>query len=183
MVLIVRNFLIFFLVIFHFFPSFAWSDLDPQDKAAMIIKFTDFIEWPDDAFKNRYFTIGVSGDEKIYDILKNKNIKTLKGRKFRVIKIDGSKQPQAINILYISKNHFKYWDKISKNYNKKFLLTISDKNDFLKKGGIIQFIKKKTGSIGFSINRTTQLESKLSFSSYLLIIAKIVEYEVNSKND
>ena len=154
-----------------FFPGKAFAD--NFKKAEMIVKFTDFIEWPDN--DEYFFTIGIVGDQKLLKIMDKIKPDKIKGRKLIITDLKNNfiKPP---HILYIGRPTLSQWIKIKKNSDLKNTLTISSSEIFLKQGGIISFYIKKNKSLGFSVNRNAQLHSGLKFSSHLLKLADIKVY-------
>ena len=76
-------------------------------------------------------------------------------------------------ILFINRVEINKQDQAKINLKGKFILTVSDGNDFIQQGGMIRFITKDN-KIQIEINPDPAGESNLIISSRLLRIAEVV---------
>lgn len=145
----------------------------------MLIKFTDFIKWPQKAFTKPHedFVIGVLGNPEIFSLLAPLEGKKVQGRFLKVIQLKGWNPKDTVHLAYLDHYPEGKPEEII-DLNDSFpTLTVSDSKGFLKAGGILQFITRKNGKIGFAVNRTAQLKSDLDFSASLLKLAEIKEFK------
>lgn len=143
-------------------------------KSIMIVKFSAFITWPvfTSPAKDNKLGIGVIGDPEMLNQLKSLEGKIVDAKSMSVTEASTTNLPESINILYLGKSQIDKWPIIKKRV-KKYVLTISESDEFIEQGGIISFYKKPTGQIGFAVNRSEQIKSGLIFSSALLRLADI----------
>ena len=172
-------------VILIFFPfgakdARAESFTCEQIKAAMLIKFTDFIAWPETAFEKTpgNFVIGILGDPRIFNLLSPLSGKKIQGRSLNVIRLEEWNPPgQTIQMLYMDSDAVEKWEKEIRADDRRGILTVSDSPGFLETGGMLRFTTKPSGQIGFAVNRTVQQRSKLVFSAALLRLAEIRQFD------
>jgi hypothetical protein len=144
-------------------------------------KFVDSIIWPEESSVNdttKPFIITVIGNNPFNGELKrlflNKKIK-IRNKKVKLQFISDSDEITNCNILFISKTEKNNLKKILNKVKDMPVLTISDSPGFAEVGTIINFYTNKEGNIRFEINYKKTFEAKISISSRLLKIAKIVE--------
>ena len=156
------------------------QDKESYIKAILIYKFIPFIKWPDNGFiyedsKKNICTIGKSDVGKLLDVIAKKE-----GNQNYIIS-------KEIKLEYISKCDVLYIADISKfidiknteeNILKQIvvaskinnILTVSDLDCFVKKGGMIGFVNKNE-KIKFEINVLAVNEAMLSIEAILLELA------------
>jgi hypothetical protein len=146
-------------------------------KAAYIFNFAKFIQWSDDSFSSddSYFVIGIYGENPFGKVLD----RTLKGRsihnrKWLIKYYDNPEKIDSCHILYVSDVSKTECLNIIKSIKEKPILTIGNNIDeFCELGGIINFTKQYS-KYRFEINNNAAIRVKLSISSKLLSLAKIV---------
>ncbi len=158
--------------------SLAGSFTPEQVKAAMLIKFTDFITWPEKAFDRSpdTFVIGILGSPKMFRLMAPLKGKKIQGRSLSVVQLKRWDPGQPVHLLYLGKSGTGLDPPPEGGTGSKATLTVSDSEEFLKAGGILSFITGENGRIGFAVNRTAQIRSGLVFSSSLLKLAQIRYY-------
>ena len=155
-------------------------------KAAFIYNFTKFIEGPIESFQapNDPINVCVLGKDpfgRAIDAIENK---TSKGRGFKVRRIRILKENselQSCHVLFINKSYKRNLSKILKTLGDSSVLTISDMNGFTVSGGIIGF-ETKESKVGFSINVEAAIMARLTISSRLLSLARIVNHIGSGKD-
>jgi len=149
-------------------------------KAAYLVNFIRFTEWPAYAFRSADapFVIGVSGNKELEDYLwKITEGKTLQGRKVRVARLVNRDDGADCQLLYIqsvepSPSSISVSDWLSVTRGKP-VLTVANESDFIAKGGIINFYTDGN-NLRFEISPSTAEASGLKLSSRLLALARIV---------
>jgi len=143
-------------------------------KAAFIYNFAKFTTWPEKSEnKNNKLILCTLGKNELTNDLKRLGGKTVKGRQV-VIKVVEKKYPvESCQILYIANTEKNNYVNVIKKLKNKPVLTISDLNDFAKKGGIIQFYRKQ-GKTRLVINLNVARHAGLEISSRLLILANVI---------
>lgn len=116
----------------------------------------------------------ISSNNDVFLSLNNVNkIKRNKGRSIDIINKSYNETLLECNVLYIDRTKEQYLDTILKKLNRINILTISDINYFVEKGGMIGFFEKD-GAVRFSINKRSSDKSGIFISSKLLKLAKKV---------
>jgi hypothetical protein len=156
-------------------PSAAADDpLEYRVKAAFLLNFTKFIEWPAAAFGNGespmaicvvgYNPFGSSLDEIVKDEVVN-------GRKVAVQYIRQAPPPRSCQVLF-SDGAGKESKAISDA--EPGVLTVGEGESFIRDGGMIAFVIDNN-RVRFEISQTATERAGLKLSSKLLSVAKSVE--------
>jgi hypothetical protein len=143
-----------------------------QVKAAFILNFANFVEWPPDTTR-RNLVIGIVGEDPFAGALSSLNGKTVKGRSVVVRYYDDVTDTLEADILYISPSERPALARILKTVKGRPILTVSDTRGFMRSGVMINMlvIQKR---IGFEINTRATNQAGLRISSHLLKLAKEV---------
>lgn len=162
-------------------------------KAAFIYNFMKFVSWPDDPKKgdeekdvnsDEPIVIGVIGRNpfgKSMDAILKKKIK---GREIVLLELMGydkgydekkkeywqAEELEECRLLFVSSSEKKYAEKILAMVDGKDILTVSETDKFLDRGGIINFVEHKN-KIRFEINITAAKRADLKVRSQLLRLA------------
>ncbi|MGV3771346.1 MAG: YfiR family protein [Verrucomicrobiales bacterium] len=145
-------------------------------KAAFLFHFTQFVEWPAEAFAetNSPFVIGIIGADPfgnlLHDIVQNEKVK---GRSIVVRRLKSSADSSECHILYLAPSEAANMDKLIKGVAGKPVLTVSDIETFARRGGMIRFITENN-KIRFRINNAAAQKAGLTISSKLLRLAELV---------
>lgn len=154
--------------------STAYAEVTKEDrvKAAIIYKLTKFITWPQ---KKKTLTLCVVGSGSINNEIQKINRKFSLGRRLSVTHKDPNAPLNKLcDLIYVHNSENEHINLILTKLKDSPVLTISDSNKFAEKGGIIELYR--SGSrIKFAINRNSAQQAKLSVSSQLLNLAKIVD--------
>jgi hypothetical protein len=157
----------------------AWAEgatSEYQVKAAFLFHFAQFVEWPEETFKDAsspvtYCTIGEDPFHGSLDTTLGG--KTIGERSFRVLHF---KQPQEIEgcqVLFIGAEEKKMLPAILAGVKGNSVLTVGESEHFVQEGGMIGFCVEEK-KIRFEINLQTAQRAKLKISSRLLALAKTV---------
>ena len=149
------------------------SDLEYRVKSAFLYNFTKFIEWPETQGQLE-FVMCVAGNDALYEKL----IETVGGKTSRGLAIKFNvtghlNQVQNCQLVYL---RFSETDRISDwvaALSDRAILTVSDNDNFIKLGGMIQLLIDN-GKIRFDINRSATNRADLKVSSKLLGLARNV---------
>jgi hypothetical protein len=142
-------------------------------KAAFVYNIIRFVNWDSD---KSIITIGVIGNNTFTPILKSKLTNGYVNEKnIRIIHFQSTPSHQLLagcDVLYVAEND------LSINVNEIFdsttslrILTISERDSFCEKGGIIQFVEGNNGNYRFMINQSYALKKEIQISSKLLKLA------------
>jgi hypothetical protein len=172
-----RRFGILLFLLFFYTPSAALPIAQEyQLKAVYLYNFANFIKWPKSAFANRYapFNICILGDDpfgKEIDVaLENEKVN---GHRVKIQRLINMKKIKICQILFISASKKYQLSEILTFLKRYPILTVSDSNNFVRRGGMIQFFKQGK-KIRFYIAPETAMKAGLKINANLLLIAKIV---------
>lgn len=151
-------------------------------KAALLIKFIDFVKWPEESFSQEpdTFVLGILGHDVFEGIFNQFINKKIDHRHFKVQKFYNINEIRQVQILFISESEMECLPEILEKIRERHVLTVSDTKGAAKEGVIINFIEKK-GRIGFEINVDAKKQTKLHISSHLLRLAEIVSNKGNPR--
>lgn len=175
---------LFIAVIFSLNLSAKAQNLDQEQeytvKAAFILKFTNFVNWPDKLSGVEKFTMCFTGRHKFSDqILTTLSTQRVKNRNIRILKnvkdenLIGN-NPNGCNLIFIGRTDKDTLRNTLQTISGKPILTVGDRKDFASLGGMIELFVNKSNSINFKINKKSADLSQLSMNSKLLELAKKV---------
>jgi hypothetical protein len=150
--------------------------LEYKVKAAFIVKFAMFVEWPASARSagNEPFTIGILGQDpfgKDFDeAIKNERVNHRPVSLRRARELSELEGCQAI---FISASESKRLAELLRGVERKPVLIVGEETDFAKHGGMIGFIKAG-GKLRFEINLAAAERAGLKLSAKLLQIGKVI---------
>jgi hypothetical protein len=146
-----------------------------QVKAAFLLNFTKFVEWPSAAFGDEHSPLGICilGENPfgnmLSEMLKGEGVN---GHDLIVQSVRQTPVPKSCHVLFVSK---------SEREVRRILgtlgpgvLTVGEGEKFLKEGGIITFVIEDR-RVRFDINQTDAGKARLTISSRLMNIARSVE--------
>jgi len=147
-----------------------------QLKAVFLFNFAQFVEWPAVAAQDPRtpLLIGILGDDPFGPFLDE----TVRGehlglRPIEVRRYSELKDIAGCNILFISRSETERVGPIFAALQHRAILTVSDGEDFAKRGGMIQFVNDKN-RIRLRINLEAAQAANVTISSKLLRVAEIV---------
>jgi hypothetical protein len=153
--------------------------------AAMIQKFTPYIEWPTNAFPapNSPFVIGILGSNPFGEALESiKKTSSIKNRPLLVTNFSSLQEAKGCHILFISPSEKENLRPLSNQLKElstqSGILTIADTEGFLELGGMINFAPvRKSGAIkvDFEINRAAADQAGIRIQTGLLKLARKVK--------
>ncbi len=147
-----------------------------QVKAAYLFNFLKFVDWPNDPPQNsqKRWVIGVLGDNPIGEDLSQLVAgKTVQGRELQVKIFQSAEDARGCHILFISPSEKKRLPSILANLQGSSVLTVADMDDFVKFGGMIQFVMENS-RVRLAIDVGAAVRERLKISSKLLALARTV---------
>jgi hypothetical protein len=144
-------------------------------KAAFLLNFARFTEWPPASFRSDTAPLGlcIVGTDPFGAALSAVEGKPVKGRELHV---DRKVSPDALgkcHVAFISRSQGDQVKDMLKTVESRAVLTVSDIEDFARKGGIIG-LRLEAGRIRFDINVKAARRAGLKLSSQLLKLASVV---------
>jgi len=144
-----------------------------QVKAAFLLNFANFIQWPQAALGDDTFTIGILGQDPFGSASDSLKGKTVKGRKVVIKRYDDPEDAREADILFISASEKRALPRILKNIKGNSILTVGDSKDFGRSGVMINLLLMRK-RVGFEINLAAAQRDGLQISSNLLKLAQEV---------
>ena len=153
------------------------GSVEYQVKAAFLLNFTKFVEWPAAAFPapDAPITICVIGEDPFGAILD----RTIEGERVNRHGVSARRllaagDPRSCHILFISQSEQERFAQIVSRLRGSSVLTVSELPGFADTGGMIEFLIEE-GKARFYINAATTEGAGLKLSSRLLRVAKEVK--------
>jgi len=158
-------------------PISARADLgkagEYQVKAAFIMHFINFIDWPDFALPADTLTIGVLGKDPSDGAIDALKGKTLKGRRVIVRHYDEPEEARSAAILFISPSEKRALLLILKTLRNRPVVTVGDQQGFARSGVMINMVLVRK-RVGFEVNLPASERAGIRISSQLLKLAREV---------
>jgi len=145
-----------------------------QVKAVFLYNFAQFVEWPAIPDAQKPVIIGILGEDPLGAFLDE----TVRGehlglRPFEIVRYRQLAGIDTCNILFISRSENERVAQILATLGNRPILTVSDGDDFAKRGGMIQFVNDQN-RIRLRINLEAAQAANVTISSKLLRVAEIV---------
>ena len=150
-------------------------------KAAFILNFAKFSEWPADALApGQQIMMCVVGDGAVSDALTD-TIKgrTIEGHQLTVAVLKPDASAAGCHLLYVSTGDIKRSNTMLGSAKSAAVLTVSDADNFAESGGVAQLIVEND-RMRFAINLDAAQRGHVRLSSKLLTLAKIVKDNGNA---
>lgn len=150
----------------------AQSANEYQVKAAFILNFARFIEWPNDTLSGDQLVIGVIGEDPfggaLYQVASRGSAN---GRRLEVRRMKWGDNLRACHILFISSSEQRRTGQILDALRGSSVLTIGETSEFNRSGGIIKFFIQDN-KVLFEINANAAAQARLKVSSKLMALSK-----------
>lgn len=163
----------------------ATPSVEYQVKAAFLLNFAKFIEWPTNVFQNektpltvcvfRYDPLGSALDEVIRG-------KSINGREVMARRINELPDLNSCQLVFVSEREEKHLPEILNSLKGASVLVVGEGEDFAERGGGIQFYLEGN-RVRFAVNVDALQRGRLSVSSKLLALARIVHDKGHPKGD
>jgi len=145
-------------------------------KAAFLLNFAQFIQWPAASFPrpDTPFIIGVLGEDPFGAALEQTfQDESVQGRKFVIRRSRRVADMKGCHLVFISKSEKEQIAQILPSLDEPGLVTVSEVDDFVERGGVINFYIDKN-KVRFEINLRAAERKGLKISAQLLKRARIV---------
>lgn len=157
-----------------FKPAVQESEVDYKIHAKFIYHFTKYIHWPTSVAKE-VVSIGILGNDVIYSELQNitpgKKVGTLG---FKIDKLSPESNFGAYNLIFVSANQMKQFDKVVAATGGKPILIITEKSGYARKGADINFYIDND-RLRFEINEKSITSKGMNIATDLLVLGTIVK--------
>jgi hypothetical protein len=143
-------------------------------KAAFLLNFAGFVEWPAAAFQSAAdaIVIGIYGADPFRDFLDRLvESEVISGRKLEIRRYRPGTTPSGCHILFVSESEARTLPSLLERLRKQPVLTVSNLPGFTEQGGMIQ-LRTERGRIRFQINQSAAQAAGLTLSSRLLRLSR-----------
>lgn len=157
-------------------PGVRGRSLEYQVKAAYLLNFTRYVEWPREAFKapGAPVTLCVLGRDPFGSILDATVLgKTSGGRPLSVRRIRKDAEASGCHLVFISRETWRNQRELSRKLSSTGLLTVGESDEFAQEGGVIGFVIQNE-TVRFVINAEAGDRAGLRISSRMLSLAAAV---------
>lgn len=152
-----------------------------QVKAAFLVNFPKYVEWPADAFPdtNSPIILATLGETDLGDeIRKMVQGRTVNGRPLRFKVITESDPARDYHILFIPDSARRRLPVALEKLKVTIVLTVGESDDFLARGGVINLARREQ-KVRLEVNLTAAKQAGLKISSKLLSVADVVKGKAN----
>jgi hypothetical protein len=150
------------------------ASVEYKIKAAYLLNFTKFVEWP----TNRFATagtpirVGVLGKDPFgSDLERTMSGRVIEGRKFEIVRPETVAAAVDCHIVFVSSSERRQLPEIIETLHKASVLTVGEHEEFVEQGGIIRFFLHQD-TVRFEINARAAEGAGLRVSSKLMQIAR-----------
>jgi len=145
----------------------------PELKAALVLNFARFATWPEIG-SDAAIQLCVFGDDRVADALSVAvRGQTIGGRGLQVSKLSAGSSPRACQVLFVGAAELRLAAPLLDGARTLPVLTVSDGAGFSQSTGMVELFAD-AGRMRFAVNIDAVGRSRLSLSSRLLGLAKIV---------
>lgn len=155
-------------------PALAQTVLsEAQAKAAFVLNFARYIEWPVRAFANREAPLLICslGRDTVGDALVELEGRSVQGRTITVRRLFSVDEARACHVLFIAESEQRRLATILRSVAGQQVLCVSDADGFIDAGGAIGLVRGE-GRLQFEVNRQALEQAQLKASSNLLKLAR-----------
>ncbi len=139
-------------------------------KATFLYNFGRFVHWPQDQLGDSTtpFLLCILGEDPFGRLIDEIAAgRSVQDRRLAVKRMNSAVEASRCHVLFISRSERANLDRILKTIDGKSVLIVSEIDDFLERGGIINF-RLERKDVRFDINVTAAERRKLKISSQLL---------------
>ena len=156
-------------------PARSLEGTEYQIKAAMMINFIQFVEWPDDPDKSEeLLVLGIIGADNFGDTLNHIQGRIVNGKLLTLRRFNSTQDLNHCQVVFVPESESYRINEILTSLNGAPVLTIGETDKFTQLGGIIGFYIDEN-HVGFEINKTAAMQSKLKISAKLMEIARVID--------
>jgi hypothetical protein len=141
-----------------------------------LFNFLKFVEWPEDSSADPHgkWVVGFVGTTPVGDeLIRLFEGKNVLGRDLLIRKFQAADNLRGCNVLFISQSEKKSLPSILAALHGSSVLTVADMDDFIRSGGMIQFVVED-GRVRVVIDVGATRRAGLKVSSKMLLLAHVI---------
>jgi hypothetical protein len=148
---------------------------EAEVKAAFVLNFIKFVEWPASAFGSPKdpILLSVVGKDPVVDSIEGLNGKTVSGRRVVVRNAPDLASLKPCHILYVGASEKAELAPVLGAIQRWHVLTVADFEGFAGRGGTIGFVRLDD-RVGFEINEESARKAGLKLNAKLLYLGRSV---------
>jgi hypothetical protein len=153
-----------------------------QIKAAFLLNFIRFVEWPAEAFKtaNDPLVVGIFGKDPFGGTLDQTiSNKTVNGRLVVIRHVSDAVAARSCHVVFLAASETRRMSDVAGSTLGRGLLIIGESEGFAERGGMINFVVLDN-HVRFQINPSAATRAGLTISSKLLQLAIVVGENVRA---
>lgn len=142
-------------------------------KAAFLLNFAAFVEWPPSAFSadNGAVVVGIYGSDPFRAVIDEIFAgETIRDRPFVIRRVRAGGDVSGCHIVFCADSERSRWAALLSQARQKPMLTVANGPGFTQAGGIVEFVTER-GRLRFRINHEAANAAGLVVSSKLLRLA------------
>lgn len=146
---------------------------EAQAKAAFVLNFARYVEWPEQVFASRIasMTICIIGRDTLGPALIALENREIQGRPVKTRRLLNIEEVNGCHLVFISESEERHLAQTLHSLANQPVLTVSDIDGFIDAGGAIGIVRGEE-RLQFEINRNALNQAKLKASSLLLRLAR-----------
>lgn len=146
---------------------------EAQAKAAFVLNFARYVEWPEQIFASRTspMTICIIGRDTLGPALTALESREIQGRPVKTRRLLYTEEANGCHLVFVSESEERHLAQTLHTLAGQPLLTVSDIDGFIDAGGAIGIVRGEA-RLQFEINRSALDQAKLKASSLLLRLAR-----------
>lgn len=154
----------------------AWAEISVgRLKSLFVERFTRFIDWPAEALpKGAPFVVCIEGSgetaENLFEVARSRKFKD---RLCEVRRVRAGSELGSCHLLYLAASEAAHLPQVVAEVSGRPILTVADSSGFAEKGVLINLFQQEQ-LMQFEINLPAVKRSKLTFSSQLLRLGRLV---------
>lgn len=146
-------------------------------KAALLISFARFTEWPDEGHVGQPVVIGIVGQEELQQsALKLAVGKTIHGRPIQVRSVRHAADVKLCQVVHFGTLQGKKLEELIQPAGDNAVLTMGESVRFLDAGGAV-YVFQQDGRLSFEVSMRVLEQAKLTVSSKLLRLGYVRDQE------
>jgi hypothetical protein len=155
-------------------PARSLEGTEYQIKAAMMINFIQFVDWPTDdpGQSPDFLTIGIFGADNFGSAIDSIDGRIVNEKQLKLLRLNSTKELKQCQVVFVPESESYRLSEILSSLNGVPVLTIGESDRFIQQGGIIRFYLEQN-HVRFEINKTAANHSKLKISAKLMEIARV----------
>ena len=149
------------------------APLEYRVKAAYLLNFTRYVEWPPRAFESAGdpLRVCVLGSDPFGDVLEETFAgRTANGRRIVVAHVDAPSQARACHVVFISDAEWRRHPDVLAAVQSHGVLTVGEGSGFAEAGGVLSFVPVER-NLRFAVNLDASDQARLRISSRMLQLA------------